>query len=214
MTGLRELLFGNDSRHPLELDESTHREKQVELQSKRESLTTRRDRLREKKAELKDRYQQARDNGDETTAEEALRKAEEVDDELETVEGKLDVVDQMSQTISNFINVYEMRELRDDAYWDRLMSMDRDELVRVFSEEKISIEEMTKRLDTAGTAADDVVSTFSESTDTLHGQSELRSEWEEEYEDGRSEDLADPNEIFDHTDSSSDEEFTDDLQLS
>lgn len=214
MTSIRELLFGNDSRHPLELNKSTHREKQVELQGKREDLINRRDRLKNKKAELKQQYEQARDNSNETVAEEALREAEKVDDKLDTVEGKLDVVDQMSQTISNFINVYEMRELREDTYWDRLMAMDRDELIQIFSEEKVSIEDMTQRLDTAGTAASDVVSTFSDSTDTLHGQSQIRSEWEKEYEDNQSEELADPDEIFGDTDSSSDRDVTEDLQLS
>lgn len=219
MSRLADLIFGNDEEsHPLELDKKEHLDKQVELKTKRKKLTTKRDNLQKKKKQLQQEYAEARDRNDEQAAEDALREAEEVDDRLETVEGKLDVVDQMSQTVSNFVNVYEMRDLRDDQYWQRLMSLDRDELVEAFSEERYTIEEMTDVLDVTGTAANDVVSTFSESTDQLHGESSLRDEFEAEYQTSKTSETStpDPTEIFGDPDADSidEEEYTDDLQLS
>lgn len=200
MSRLAELLFGqNRTQHPLELDKETHREKQVELEAKRDSLTGRRDELQDHLDELQQRYMDAREAGDEDTAEEALREAERVEERLDTVQGKLDVVDQMLQTVSNFLNVYEMRELRGDQYWGRLMELDRDELVDMFSEEKVTIKQLTQRLDTAGTASSDVVSTFNESTSRLHGSSDLRDRWDEEFADERQsgkESLSDPEDVF------------------
>lgn len=213
---LSTLLFGDDTTHPLELDESEHRDKQVELNAKREQLATDRDRLKEKHENLKQQYMNAREAGDEDAAETALREAEAVDDRLETVEGKLDVVDQMSQTVSNFLNVYEMRELRDDRYWERLMELDREELVEMFSQEKLTIEQMTQRLDTAGVAARDVVESFSASTDRLHGDSQLRDEWDAEFERERTTeaDSLDPEAVFDDIDGELDDEDVSDLRLS
>lgn len=213
---LSTLLFGDDTTHPLELDQSEHRDKQVELNAKRERLSTDRDRLKEKHENLKQRYMEAREAGDEDVAETILRKAEAVNDRLETVEGKLDVVDQMSQTVSNFLNVYEMRELRDDQYWERLMELDREELVEIFSQEKLTIEKMTQRLDTAGVAARDVVESFSASTDRLHGSSKLRDEWDAEFEQERTteEESLDPEAVFDDLDNDLDDEDVSDLRLS
>jgi phage shock protein A len=213
---LSNLLFGDDTTHPLELDESEHRDKQVELDAKREQLAADRDRLKEKHENLKQQYMDAREAGDEDAAETALREAEAVDDRLETVEGKLDVVDQMSQTVSNFLNVYEMRELRDDRYWERLMELDREELVEMFSQEKLDIEEMTQRLDTAGVAARDVVESFSASTDRLHGGSQLRDEWDAEFERERTteEESLDPEAVFDDLGGDLDDEDLSDLRVS
>ncbi|TKX73716.1 hypothetical protein EXE46_13040 [Halorubrum sp. GN11_10-6_MGM] len=213
---LSTLLFGDDTTHPLELDRSEHRDKQVELNAKREQLSTDRDRLKEKHENLKQRYMEAREAGDEDAAETALREAEAVNDRLETVEGKLDVVDQMSQTVSNFLNVYEMRELRNDRYWERLMELDREELVEMFSQEKLTIEEMTQRLDTAGVAARDVVESFSASTDRLHGDSQLRDEWDAEFERERTTEgeSLDPEAVFDDLDGELDDEDVSDLRLS
>ncbi|ELZ39662.1 hypothetical protein C463_16841 [Halorubrum californiense DSM 19288] len=210
------LLFGDDTTHPLELDESEHRDKQVELDAKREQLATDRDRLKEKHENLKQQYMDAREAGNEDAAETALREAEAVNDRLETVEGKLDVVDQMSQTVSNFLNVYEMRELRDDRYWERLMELDREELVEMFSQEKLTIEEMTQRLDTAGVAARDVVDSFSASTDRLHGNSQLRDEWDAEFERERTteDESLDPEAVFDDLDGDLDDDDVSDLRLS
>lgn len=213
---LSTLLFGDDTTHPLELDESEHRDKQVELDAKREKLTADRDHLTEKHDDLKQQYMAAREAGNEDAAEAALREAEAVNDRLETVEGKLDVVDQMSQTVSNFLNVYEMRDLRDDRYWERLMELDREALVEMFSQEKLTIEDMTQRLDTAGVAARDVVESFSESTDRLHGGSQLRDEWNAEFEQqrGTADAAVDPESIFDDLDGELDDEVVSDLRLS
>jgi len=210
------LLFGDTTDHPLELDKSEHRSKQVELNAKRDQLTTDRDRLKEKHAELKQRYMDARDAGEEDAAEAALREAERVNDELETVEGKLDVVDRMSQTVSNFLNVYETRDLRDDRYWERLMELDREELIEVFSQEKLDVEAMTDRLDTAGVAASDVVDSFSSATDRLHGGSQLRDEWDAEFESRRSTvgDGPNPEAVFGDLNAELDDEDVSDLRLS
>ena len=217
ITRLGQLLFGDSTDHPLELDKSEHRDKQVELDHKRDQLSTKRDRLQERLDSLRSEYMAAKDRGDENEAETALREAEQVEDRLETVEGKLDVVDQMSQTVSNFLNVYEMRELRDDRYWERLMELDRDELIEMFSQETMSTEEMTQRLDTAGVAAEDVVSAFSSATDRLHANSDLRDEWEAEFESRQSTDdtVPDPEAVFgDLDDTDVDDDDLSDLQLS
>jgi len=216
ITRLGQLLFGDSTDHPLELDKSEHRDKQVELDHKRDQLSTKRDRLQERLDSLRSEYMAAKDRGDENEAETALREAEQVEDRLETVEGKLDVVDQMSQTVSNFLNVYEMRELRDDRYWERLMELDRDELIEMFSQETMSTEEMTQRLDTAGVAAEDVVSSFSAATDRLHANSDLRDEWEAEFESRQSTDdtVPDPEAVFGDLDDADVDDDLSDLQLS
>jgi len=208
---ISELLFGEEEQHPLELSRDEHRKKQIELREKRDRLRDRKKQLEEKLNKKKEAYFDARDADKESRAEQLKRDAENVKNELETVQTKLDTVDQMLTTVGNFLNVYELRSLGEDEYWERLREMDRQELIEAFSEEKMEVEDLIGRVDTAATAGESVIEDISSQTESLHSSSDLG--WEEEYEQKES----DAEELFPEEVEGGkelEEEDLDDLQLS
>ena len=177
---LGKLLFGDDAQHPLDLSRDEHRQKQIELREKQKRLRSRKQQLQDQLDDKKQGYFDARDAGDEQRAEKLKRDAENIQKDLQTVQAKLDTVDQMLTTVGNFLNVYELRELGEDEYWEQLQALDRDELIEAFSEEKIEMEDLIGRVDVAATAGEDVIEGVSEQAGQLHSSSDLN--WEDEYE--------------------------------
>jgi len=172
-------LFGDDDEHPLELEKEEHRKKEIVLNDKQKQLRDRADNLETKLATTKEKYTNERDQGNETAAERLLRDAEDIKDELETVQTKLNAVDQMLNTVRNFQNVYELRELGEEEYWKRIRKMDRTELVELFSKEQREVEDMLSSLSDIGTVSRSTISDLNRESDQLHAGSSLN--WDEEY---------------------------------
>jgi hypothetical protein len=209
---LGKLLFGDDAQHPIELPSDEHRQKQIELREKQKRLRSEKQQLQDQLDAKKQEYFDARDAGDNKRAEELKRDAEDIRSDLQTVQGKLDTVDQMLTTVGNFLNVYELRELGEDEYWEQLRALDRDELIEVFSEEKMDMEDLIGRVDVAATAGEDVIENVSEQAEQLHSSSNLN--WEEEYErQQQSTREEDPFAVSEDTSGLNDDDL-DDLQLS
>ena len=206
-------MFGDDNRHPLELSQDEHRKKQIELRDKQKRLRNKKVDLQERLEAKKEANFEARDAGNESKAEQLKRDAEDLKNELETVQTKLNTVDQMLTTVGNFLNVYELREVGEDQYWQRLRDMDRNELIKAFSEEKKDVKDLLDQIDTAATAGQGVIDDLSSQTDGLHRSSDLG--WDEEYEASKNENTE--GDVFStdvgSTGSLNDDDL-DDLQLS
>jgi len=177
---LNSLLFGDEEKHPLELDKEEHRKKEIELKEKQSTLRSRADELESKLEQTKEEYFEQRDKGNEKQAERLQRDAEDIQDELETVKTKLNAVDQMLNTVSNFQNVYELRDLGESDYWQRIRELDRSELIELFSKEKMKVEDMMSSISDVGDVSKHTINDLKEESDRLHSSSSLG--WDEEYE--------------------------------
>jgi hypothetical protein len=177
---LTDLLFGTETRHPLDLSRDEHRRKQIELEEKQADLRERKRELEAALEEKKQAFFDARDAGDDQRAEELQRDAEDIKTSLETVQAKLDTVDQMLTTVGNFLNVYELQAFEQDRYWERLQELDREELVKEFSKAKLEIEDLVEVVEASSTASKGVIDDVADTTSQLHATSDL--DWDAEYE--------------------------------
>lgn len=168
---------GQRSTHPLDLPREKHRQKEIELEEKQRELREKKEQLTDKLESKQDAFEEAEDS---ERAKQLKRDGEHIKNKIETIDAKLNTVDQMLITVRNFLNVYELRELQEDEYWETFSEMDREDIIEAMSTEKLELEDLISQVETGAVAAYDVVDSFSTNQEELHGTSDLG--WEEEYQ--------------------------------